>query len=400
VKKTVFILSALLIVAVLAMAGCPSPAPPAEKTLQIGALMSLTGFFVVVDGPDWPQTQIAAELMNEQGGITVNGQQYNVELVVEDCQSDMGGTTAAANRLVFDKGIKLIIGPTAYFSSAAGPVTDPAEALRIITWCANTPGELDANTPYCFGTSHSSVPSAIAAMKYLRQAYPEVERVALVTPDDGAVPFMIPIVIDLLADHGITVVGDAIAYPNEMVDFSPIVAKVLSLEDIDGVFQANGLGPHVGPILKGLREAGNYQPYAASMPCNVSEFANIAGAEATENVFSVTLTAGDPELSAVADEIINRTVAQYGSDEPLHLKGANVLYIFKEAIEAADSLDPTVVKNKLESMGTVETIFGTGRICGEETFGIKHTVAHPLPIQLFKNGQVVPAGWIDIGIVP
>lgn len=399
-KKTVIILAALLIVAILAMAGCPSSEPAGEKTLQIGALMSLTGFFVVVDAADWAQTQIAAELMNEQDGITVNGQKYKVELVVEDCKSDMDGTAAAANRLVYDKGIKIIIGPTAFFSSAAAPVTDPAEALRIITWCANTPGELDANTPYCFGTSHSSIPSAIAAMKYLRQAYPEVNRVALVTPDDGAIPFLIPQVRDLLAAEGITVVGDTIAYPNEMVDFSPIVAKIRALKDIDGVFQANGLGPHVGPILKGLREAGDFQPYATSMPCNVSEFANIAGAAATENVFAVTLTDNDPNNSPVVQEIISRSIAQQGPDDPLHLRGAKALYILKEAIEAANSTDPTVIKDKLESMGTVETIFGTGIMSGEQTFGIKHTIAHPLPIQLFKDGQVVPAGWIDIGAIP
>jgi branched-chain amino acid transport system substrate-binding protein len=399
-KRTVYILAVLLIVAILAMAGCPSTQPAAEKTLQIGALMSLTGGFVVVDGADWPQTQIAAELMNEQGGITVNGQKYKVELVVEDCKSDMDGTAAAANRLVYDKGIKIIIGPTAYFSSAAGTVTDPAKALRIITWCANTPGELDANTPYCFGTSHSSVPSAIATMKYLRQAYPEVERVALVTPDDGAIPFMIPIVRDLLAAEGITVVGDTIAYPNDMVDFSPIVAKILATKDIDGVFQANGLAPHVGPILKGLREAGNFQPYATSMPCNVSEFANIAGAAATEDVFAVTLTDNDPDNPPIIQELIDRTVAQQGPDQPLHFRGVNVLYILKEAIEAANSLDPTVIKDKLESMGTIETIFGTGTMGGEQTFGIKHAISHSLPIQLFKNGQVVPAGWIDIGVIP
>lgn len=400
-KRTVFILAALLIVVALVMAGCPKTAPEAEKTLQIGGLMSFTGFFNVNDTPDWNETVIAAEIMNEQGGITVNGQKYQVELVAEDCKSTMDGVTAAANRLVYDKGVKFIIGPAAFFASAAAPVTGPAQVMYISTWCANTPGEVDATTPYAFTTSHGSIPSAIAAMKFLKQAYPEVKNVALVTPDDGAVPFLIPIVRELLAAEGLTVVGDTIAYPNEMVDFSPIVAKILTLEGIDGIFQANGLAPHVGAIIKGIREGGNHQPYAASMPMPMIEIINLAGISACEDVFTVCVTANDPDNSPIVQEIIDRTLAQYGEDYSLKFMGANAIWILKEVIEAANSLDPAVVKAKFESMDKIETIFGMGTVCGDETYGIAHhAVAHPLPINLVKDGKSIPAGWIDVGFIP
>ena len=395
---------ALLIIALLGgliAAGCGAEEPEAEKTLQIGGLMGLTGFFSVNDPPDWNEALIAADVMNEQGGITVNGQKYKVELIVEDIQSTMDGTTAAANRLVYDKGVKFIIGPCAFFASAAAPVTGPAEVMYISTWCCQTPGEVDATTPYAFSTSHGSLPSSVAAMKFLRQAYPEVERVALVSPDDGAIPFLIPIVEDLLAAEGITVVDEVIPFPNEMQDFSPIVAKILSLEGIDGVYQQNGLGPHVGAITKGLREAGFDKPYAAVMPTPVSEFIAIAGLEAIEDVFSVCLIPNDPDNPPLVQEIIDRTLAQYGEDYSLKFMSANALWVFKEVIEAAQSLDPTVVKAKFESMDKLDTLFGPGTVCGDETYGIKHHfVAHPLPIDWVKNGQIIPGGWIDVGFIP
>ncbi|MDY6827076.1 MAG: hypothetical protein SVV67_07890 [Bacillota bacterium] len=51
-------------------------------------------------------------------------------------------------------------------------------------------------------------------------------------------------------------------------------------------------------------------------------------------------------------------------------------------------------------METIDTIYGEGILCGEETFGIKHIISHPLPVQIYKNGQATPGGWVEIGEIP
>ena len=89
------------------------------KTLDIGMLLSVTGFFSSREVPDYNETQIAADMINEKGGIVVNGEKYKVRLLLEDCKSTMDGVTAAANRLVHEKKVKFILGPTAFFASAA-----------------------------------------------------------------------------------------------------------------------------------------------------------------------------------------------------------------------------------------------------------------------------------------
>jgi len=413
-KKALLIPLALLLAVSLVAIGCPAeeeppppppptdgeePPPPPPKTLRIGSLMALTGWFVVNDGPDWAQTVIAGDILNEQGGINVNGQTYKVELVVEDIKSDFDGTTSAANRLVYDKGVKFIIGPTAFFNPAAAPVTEPAQVLKISTWCTHMPGEMDASTPYSFITGHSSIPSGWAALQFMKDAYPEVEKVVIVSPDDGAPPIMVPIMKPLFESVGITVVGETILYPNEMVDFSPIVAQILAMEDIDAVYQLNGVGPHVGAIVKGVRQGGFDKPYVTTIPTSVQEFANIAGAEAAEGVSSVALSYNDPNNPPLLQEMIDRIQTEIGSDETLHLKGANCLFILKEAIEAAGSVDPAVVKATLESMSTVETPFGTATVCGTELLGIpNHLIANPLPIDVFTGGQQVPVTWYETAL--
>jgi branched-chain amino acid transport system substrate-binding protein len=399
-KKTVIILAALLIVAILAMAGCPSSEPEGEKTLQIGALMSLTGWFVVNDGPGWDAIKIGAELVNDYGGITINGQKYNIEVVVEDCKSTMDGVTAAANRLIYDKGVEFIVGPSAFYTSAATPVTEPAKVLIVPTWNCNTPGELDANTPYTFAVD-GTIPSNLAAIKFMKQAYPQVKNVVIIHPDDGAVPFVAPIVKDLLAAEGFTVIGDTILYPNEMVDFSPIVTRINAVDGIDAIFQINGVNPHVAAIAKGLRGEGNDLPYITGLPTSMSEIVAMAGVGPTEDVSTVCVTFQDPNDPPLIKEMGERERAAFGEDYVCRVAGSNSLFILKEVIEATQSFDPTAVKDKWESLDEVETLYGTGIVCGDQTFGIvHHFVSHPLSIDRVVDGENIPGGWIDVGVIP
>jgi len=401
-KKSLLICSIglVIILAALSVIGCPATPPAEAKTLRIGMILGITGFFSVREVPDLNQAQACADMINEQGGITVNGEKYMVELVVADTKSTFDGVTAAANKLVYDEGIDLIIGPTAFFAPAAASVCDPEQVLRLNTWVVHTPGEMDASTPYSFMAGNGSLLTTSAAAKYLSANYPDVKTVSIVTPDDGAPPYVIPIATEILAAEGISVVGDPVIYPNETQDFSAFVAKLNAIEEADAIFMQNGLVFHMGPLVKGLRESGNNKPFAGSLPARISQVMTIAGADAMKDVFSIALTPGDPDMAPVASEIISRVTAEYGADYQLEMTAPNCLWVLKEAIEAAQSLDPMTIKAQLESMDEIETIWGTAKICGEQTLGIKHVVASPQAVQIFKDGVETSAGWIDLGFIP
>jgi branched-chain amino acid transport system substrate-binding protein len=416
-KKLLLIPLALLLAVSLIAIGCPATeettqptqttkptqttAPtPEAKTLRIGMILGITGMFSIREIPDLNQAQVCADMINEQGGITVNGDKYMVELVVADTKSTFDGVTAAANKLVYDEGIKLCIGPTAFFAPAAGAVCDPEKVLRMITWVVHTPGEVDASTPYSFMAGNGSLLTTTAAAKYLKEAYPNVKTVAIVTPDDGAPPFVIPIATKILAAEGISVVGDPVIYPNETQDFSAYVAKLNAIEEADAIFLQNGLVPAMGALVKGLRESGNDKPFAGSLPARISQVMTIAGESAMKDVFSIALTPGDPGMYPIASEIIDRVTAEYGADYQLEMTAPNCLWVLKEAIEACQSLDATDVKNQLESMDEIETIWGPAKICGEQTLGIKHVIASPQTVQILKDGVETSAGWIDLGFIP
>ena len=105
-------------------------APP--KKVKIGVLACLTGMFAGHDILDLNETQAVAEMINARGGITVNGEKYQVEITAEDGKSTLDGVTAAANRLVFDKGIKLVLGPASFFSGASCAGNQPEQGSRCL----------------------------------------------------------------------------------------------------------------------------------------------------------------------------------------------------------------------------------------------------------------------------
>ena len=156
----------------------------------------------------------------------------------------------------------------------------------------------------------------------------------------------------------------------------------------------NALSTHAGSILKGLRELGNTKPFFMSSASTLQDAVNVAGTEAAKNAFFSGVTPNDPGNTPILNELTKKITSEYGANTPMWVQSANSLWVLKQVIEAAQSFDPTAVKNKWEAMDKVETLFGPGRMGGEAVYGIKnHAVLHPAPFQTLKDGKVVAAGY-------
>lgn len=417
--KLVTLVLAMVVIVSIVVVGCAKPAPapapapaptpapapapaPEVKTLQIGQLVALTGWFAeAYDIRSARETAMMAEIINDKGGITINGQRYNIEIVNEDIKSTLDGTATAANRLVYDKQVKFVVGPMGFFSDASSPVFEENKVLHVSTWVTAKPGELDETTPYGFLGHNSCLGCAQGALRAIKKEFPTVRTLLLGAPDDGAPPYFIPKVKRLIElEGGFEVVGETVLWPNEMLDFTPISAKVNSIEGADAMLQINGPEFQIAGITKGLRELGNYMPWIKFAPEYCGEIMDIAGKPASTNIMTAGYTPGAPGNPPLMDELYNRLAVRYGPGK-LNLFNPNSLYVLVNVIEAAQSLDPTVVKAKWESMDTVDTLYGEAVICGDEMYGIKHhAIIHPLPIQKLMDGEIVFGGWIDVPPLP
>ena len=377
-----------------------SQAAPAKK-LTIGMIACLSGFFSPNDVPGAHEAEMTADMINERGGITVKGQKYEIEVIIEDAKSTLDGVTAAANRLVFDKGAKLVLGPAGFFSAASSPVTTPNNVLNIISFSTGQPGEIDKTTPYTFQAYDGTPASFIAGVNYVKQHYPKIKKVAIVSADDGSAPFLKPIFQKALETAGMSMAADMVLFPNEMQDLSPVAAKLNAIKEADAIAIGLSLPGNAGSMIKSLRELGNKKTVFMGVICPFTVVAKVAGPDAAENVLMHSITPGDPGNPKLMNDISKRLMAKYGADTPVYLQSANSLWVLKQVIEAAQSIDVAAIKTKWESMEKAETFFGTGIFCGDETSGLKHhVVTHPVPFQTMKNGKIVSAGFSGQVVLP
>lgn len=370
------------------------------KTLKVGYVLCANGWFRVMDAVEEKNLKITEQMLNEKGGITVQGQRYDIQLVGEDGNSTMDGVAAAATKLVYDHKVKFVVGPQGFFTTASGPVFEQNKILHVSGFNTCQPGELDASTPYGFLGFDGSIGATIATLKVIKKEYPKAKKIAFVTADDGAIPYLMPRVKKLLPQFGLAMSGDTIAFPNEMEDFNPIAVRVNSLKDADICFVLNGSPVAVGLVAKGLRALGNRIPVVHSGVPSCQTIMDIAGKDAADDIISMSITPhakGNPPL---LDEIYDRSK----SAEPnpnFYALVPNSLWILTRVIQAANSLDPAVVKAKWETMDKVDCLYGTCTFGGDETYGLKHhAVGHPLAYQKLVKGKVVYGGWVDVGRIP
>ncbi len=397
-RKSVVLFALILAASVLAtsMVGAQDKGSPA-KALRIGSLLSLSDWYSVFDGVENRYLTAAAKMINERGGITVQGQRYNIELVVEDGKSTMDGVTAAATKLAFDDKVKFVVGPSAYFNAAVSPVFEPNKVLHVLGYYTAQPGEMDANTPYAFLGYNASIGNSLMAVKALRKEYPNVKKIVIATPDDGTVPYIIPKVKAMAESAGLTVVGDTIKFPNQMEDFSPISVRINSVKDAEGVLIVHGAPPAFGLIIKGLRSLGNKKPISINGNTSIEELVAVAGKDAVNGVVSVCFTPGNKSNPPLFKELYQKA----GNKPPVGVNTSEDLWVLTRMIQAANSLDPTVVKAKWESTNTVDTLFGKGIVSGDQTYGVKHhAVSHPMSYEGLINGKTIYGDWLELGRMP
>jgi len=363
----------------------PTTTPP--KILKIGALDALTGFMAPGEAPMNEGEQLCVQWINDNGGITINGQPYLIELVTEDTKSTGEGMISAATKLA-GQGIKFFVGGVATHQNvAANSVLIPAGLTRISNYNCLNPGEMGPDTPQTF--AHNTACDGFRPLlDYVREIAPTAETIAWVCPLDGGMADRVRVFGPVAAEKGFEVIYYA-EYNQETEDFTPIVQKALD-SGADVFFPLDGWPYHIGSVVKTARTLGYTGPIFCTPANNVRDVVAIAGAEAAEGYFGATWDIYSPEMPPVMQEIVARSEAFTGGEaNHWHSFGWNTCWELIQAIESAQSLDPVAVAEHWKTMKTIETVSGTGTMGGQQTFGINSTVCSPLWIIKVENGELV-----------
>ena len=334
-----------------------APRLPTE-TLKVGAVLSLTDWYSVVDAADKVDTEYVAQMINDEGGIKAGGKAYKVELVIEDGKSSLDGNTAAATKLVLDnkaaaRGRTGRVLQRGYFPDLRA---EQSTARRKLQRSRARRDEQRHAVRVPGSGPHSP---AVGRPKSSHAAVSLTVKTVTMATEDATYPPFEQAFKDLVTRTGLTLAGDPVLFATNAEDYNPTAAKIKS-QNPDGVWMPIGIPPSFAGIAKGLRTLG----YAGPIVCPVDAPTHIAlvGPEASTDLVGIlSKSLEDPNIAAPLKKLMEM------GDPKRQIFGLapNALYMLKYAIEAADSIDPTAIRDKWESLTTIPTLYGEGFPSGE-----------------------------------
>jgi branched-chain amino acid transport system substrate-binding protein len=367
-----------------------SPTPEA-KTLKIGVLSNLTGPISTAAIPHTRTTQLAADWINERGGITIKGQKYQIELIVEDIKETVDTAITAATKLVEHHKVKFIvglIGPTQTIPVAS--ITEPARVIRALWHGEGAPMELNPNTPYTFRVPIIPRDFASHLLKYQLKAYPDAKKIAMLFIDNPAAPILFEKTKKIAEAFGLNVLGLHV-YPVATRDFYPLVTKVIASKT-DAIY-CDGLPHLMGGTLKSARELGFNGPIFNLAPTCPNVVRKIAGKVFADNCIVPAPDVDSPEMPPMIKEIRKRLLDKYKECNFDYVRAWDSIWWMVQAIEKAQSLDPTEVAKTWEKMDRIEASTGIGKMGGQQSYGINHIGVLPFAITRMVKGDLEHVGW-------
>ena len=124
-KKFTIILSLFLLLFAQSLQGCA----PQEKEIRIGVIAPITGEIPFVGEATVNAVELAAQQINEEGGLVLDGVTHKITLIIEDNQDKEQQAVAVAQKLINQEDVVAIIGPQA--SRNAIPVANVAERAQV-----------------------------------------------------------------------------------------------------------------------------------------------------------------------------------------------------------------------------------------------------------------------------
>ncbi len=378
-----------LALVVLVLPGCASKAPPpTTKELPIGLVVSLTGTAAAMMVNVRDTGLLEVERINAGGGIKVGNERYLIKLIIEDDRWSAEGGRAAIEKLVNSDKVKYVVGP---FSSSATIATEPVQEPNKVLQLTGGVAVKIINPQLTYKFRHMPTPSeqAVPFMTWVAKAHPEVKRLAIIGENNefgwsNAANFVYAAKV-----AGQEVVAKEFHAVGE-VDFYSVLTRMLA-KDPQGLMINEGSAESHGLITKQAKELGYKGLILSPTPPPLGELEKIAGPGAAEGqIWVAAFNTG----TAAIDDFVKRWNAAYGGKpfDPIAYTTWNVFDILKQAIEKAQSLDTTAVRDVMDSGMEFEIKEGTARFGGKARYGIAHQLLTPTTIMQIEGGKLVFRG--------
>jgi ABC-type branched-subunit amino acid transport system substrate-binding protein len=376
-KIVVMLLAAVLLL--LPITSCPQPEPsvtppespetpetpgePEAKVLKVGAHVPF----------QYPYTleakkcfEIIVDEFNKAGGLVVQGEKYNVEMIIYDDQSTAEGARTATERLIHEDKVMAIL------SHSLGGL-EATESAKMLNLTSN-PSEAVVDPEYNYVYRTAVVGSCIPILwAQLKKDEPEIKTAVLAGMDNEEGYFRTSVDALCAESLGIEVL-DTIFYAAEETDFSAMATKIKQLNP-DLVALSTGDPAAQGALQwKAIYQSGwegvKWTPIA---PLVIVQ-AEICGIEALEGIYTTFYDIGDLPTGTQENRDLKRAyIEKYGEWNEWGLDWVHGWYFLIGAIQKADSLDTDKIAEALHGI-EVATPMGMGRLVPRRDVGNDKTV--------------------------
>jgi len=315
------------------------------EMLKVGSVLPLN-FGMAVDTKD--ALEMLANDFNAAGGIVIQGQQYNVQLIVYDDKWTAEAGRAALERLVYQDKVKYLI--CIIFSGTTISGLDMFEHEKLL----NLPNSsshriLDPKLLYTFGTStvRTSLPPLWSAAKKL---WPNAKTVVFLAPNDEGGRARATQEKQVVEAFGVKVL-DTLYYPRGTTDFSSLGLKAKSYNPDLVDYPGADAGTEFGLQLKAVHAAGFRGGQVSAISPKMEEVKAVTSNESLEGLLASMYETEVPNPSPVAKDFKERVIKTYGKWTEASLAWIQGWFALIEAMKNADSVDPTVIATFLEKNG-------------------------------------------------
>lgn len=373
----------LIVAAVLTLFGTV-PAAQAQETLKIGAVVALSGAGAAWGDGMLNGAKLAADDVNSAGGLQVGDKKYKIAIVAYDDKYQANEAVTAANRLVYEDGVKYIVGPTGSAPLLAiQPITEKNKV--IVLTLAFTAKTLGADKPYTFRpiltTSEFSQPQIdwVAKVKGVR-------KVGGLFPNDETGQQIAKDVDAAYQKAGAQLAGKEF-FERDRVDFVPLLTRVLASGV--GAIELDGNSPATaGLLVKQAREIGFPGLIVRTGGPATAEIIGVAGKRAAEGLYVHSVI--DPRSERLA-RYIDRYQKTYKQPmngfSPFFYDSTHMLF---EAMKKAGTVtDTDKVKTVLERIQDYDGVLGKLSWTGKDKYGIAHQISAPFYIAQVTDGREI-----------
>lgn len=355
-KAFLFILSAILVLGLLAGCGTKQTSGSDSDVIKIGVFEPMTG----ASAAGGEMTVEGIKLANEKLG-TVLGKK--VDLVIVDNKSDKVEAANAASRLIDKDKVVAIIG--SYGSSLSMAAGDIVKAAQIpAVGCSPTNPLVTLNNDYyfrvCFIDPFQGTVMANYAFKDLGAKKAAIIQDVQQDYSVGLSTYFEQAFIELTGSAN-SIVGKT-SYNTGDQDFSAQLTNIKSLNP-DVIFAPGNYGESA-LLIKQARDLGITAPILGGDTWEAPEFIEIGGAAVEGAVYSTHFTSESP-VTEVSKTFLEDYKAKYGKEaNAFAALGYDAYMVIIDAIEKAGSTDSVVIRDKIAA--TKDFVGSTGIITLDE----------------------------------